>query len=294
MSSKNSLFLKTPNTSSPMMRQKFLKQVVLTSLLIGMSILFLIPLYWMVITALKTQGDILRYPPSLWPRPVTFDNFSRAFNALPFGRFYYNSFVIVIINTIGTVFSSALIGYGFARYQVPGSNLLFGVLLATLALPDEIFLIPVFLLFKQLGWLNTILPLVVPAFFGNAFYIFLFRQYMRGVPRELLDAAIIDGANQMGVFLFIVVPLSLPVFATVTVFNFLAKWNDFFTPLIYLQKVNQMTVAVGLSYFKGQQMMTDWGALMAASLVSILPVLILFVIAQRYLVEGIATTGLKG
>jgi len=282
-----------PNFSRSAQR-KLLKQFVFIFILIVISLVFLVPLYWMVITALKTPGDILRYPPSLWPNPVTFDNFPRAFDALPFDRFYFNSFVIVIISTIGTVLSSSLIGYGFARYRVPGSNILFGVLLATLALPDEIFTIPIFLLFKQLGWLNTILPLVVPAYFGNAFYIFLFRQYMRGIPRELTDAAVIDGANSLGVFWYVIVPLSLPVFATVTVFNVLAKWNDFFTPLIYLQKIDQMTVAVGLSYFKGQQMVTDWGALMAASLVSLIPVLIIFVIAQRYLVEGIATTGLKG
>ena len=282
-----------PNFSRSAQR-KLLKQFVFIFILIVISLVFLVPLYWMVITALKTPGDILRYPPSLWPNPVTFDNFPRAFDALPFDRFYFNSFVIVIISTIGTVLSSSLIGYGFARYRVPGSNILFGVLLATLALPDEIFTIPIFLLFKQLGWLNTILPLVVPAYFGNAFYIFLFRQYMRGIPRELTDAAVIDGANSLGVFWYVIVPLSLPVFATVTVFNVLAKWNDFFTPLIYLQKIDQMTVAVGLSYFKGQQIVTDWGALMAASLVSLIPVLIIFVIAQRYLVEGIATTGLKG
>ena len=293
MNLRNTFPLTRPYLTRSIQSRKF-KQVVFTVLLIIASLVFLIPLYWMIITALKTQGDILRYPPSLWPNPVTFENFPRAFNALPFGRFYFNSFVIVIINTIGTILSSSLIGYGFARYQVPGSNIIFGVLLATLALPDEIFLIPVFLLFKRLGWLNTILPLVVPAYFGNAFYIFLFRQYMRGIPRELMDAAIIDGASQLGVFVHIVAPLSMPVFATVTVFNFLYKWNDFFAPLIYLQKVNQMTVAVGLSYFKGQQMVTDWGALMAASLVSIIPVLVVFVIAQRYLVQGITTTGLKG
>jgi multiple sugar transport system permease protein len=274
-------------------RQKQRKQIVLTVILIVASVIFLLPLYWMVITSFKTQGDILRYPPTWWPTPITFDNYPRAFEALPFGRFYLNSFLIVVLNTIGTVLSSALIGYGFARYQVPGSNVLFGIVLATLALPGEVILIPIFLLFKQLGWLNTILPLVVPAFFGNAYYIFLFRQYMRGIPRDLMDSAVIDGASQLGVFWHLAVPLSKPVFATVTVFNFLANWNDFFSPLIYLQKVEQMTVAVGLSYFRGEAS-TDWGALMAASLVSIIPVLILFVVAQRYLVQGIATTGLKG
>ncbi len=273
--------------------QKRRKQIALTITLTVVSIIFLLPLYWMVITSLKTQGDILRYPPTWWPTPLTFDNFPRAFSALPFGRFYFNSFVIVILNTIGTLLSSSLIGYGFARYEVPGSKILFGVVLATLALPGEVTLIPVFLLFKQLGWLNTILPLVVPAFFGNAYYIFLFRQFMRGIPRDLMDAAVIDGASQLGVFWYVVTPLSLPVFATVAVFNFLSNWNDFFSPLIYLQKIDQMTVAVGLSYFRGEAS-TDWGALMAASLVSIIPVLIIFVFAQRYLVQGIATTGIKG
>jgi len=257
------------------------------------SLIFLLPLYWMIITAFKTQGDILRYPPTWWPEPTTFDNFTEAFGALPFGRFYLNSFAIVILNTLGTVLSSALIGYGFARFKVPGSDFLFGIVLATLALPGEVTLIPVFLLFKYLGWLNTILPLVVPAFFGNAYFIFLFRQFMRGIPRDLMDAAVIDGASQLGVFWYVVTPLSLPVYATVTVFNFLWNWNDFFTPLIYLQKVEQMTVAVGLSYFRGEAN-TDWGPLMAASLISIIPVLLLFIFAQRYLVEGITITGLKG
>jgi multiple sugar transport system permease protein len=275
-------------------RRNLLRQLPLLFTLTVLSLIFLLPLYWMVITAFKTKGDLLRFPPTFWPNPVTFDNFPRAFTAMPFGRFYLNSFIIVIISTIGVDISSSLIGYGFARYNVRGSNLIFGILLATLALPDEIFTIPVFLLFQKLGWLNTILPLVVPAFFGNAFYIFLFRQFMRGIPRDMLDAATIDGASHLGMFYYLVVPLSLPVFATVTVFNFLAKWNDFYTPLIYLQKKSQMTVAVGLSYFKGQQQMTDWGALMAASLVSIIPVLIIFVVAQRYLVRGISTTGLKG
>jgi multiple sugar transport system permease protein len=263
------------------------------AVLVVSSLIFLLPLYWMIITAFKTQGDILRYPPTWWPDPITFENFSNAFSALPFGRFYLNSFIIVILNTIGTVLSSALIGYGFARYKVPGSDFLFGIVLATLALPGEVTLIPVFLLFKYLGWLNTILPLVVPAFFGNAYFIFLFRQFMRGIPRDLMDAAVIDGASQFGIFWYIVTPLSLPVYATVAVFNFLWNWNDFFTPLIYLQKVEQMTVAVGLSYFRGEAS-TDWGALMAASLVSIIPVLLLFIFAQRYLVEGITITGLKG
>jgi multiple sugar transport system permease protein len=199
----------------------------------------------------------------------------------------------VVLHTLGTVISSALIGYGFARYNVPGSKLLFALLLATLALPEEVLLIPVFLLFKNLGWLNTILPLVVPAFFGNAFYIFLFRQFFRGIPNELLDAALIDGVNHLGAFWYVVMPLSFPVVAVVVVFNFISRWNDFFTPLIYLQEVNQMTVAVGLAYFRGETS-TNWGPLMAASLVSIIPILIVFFIAQRYLVQGIATTGLKG
>jgi multiple sugar transport system permease protein len=277
----------------PILRKIVNKQTVLWLVLLALSLVFLVPLYWMLITAFKTQGDILRYPPTWWPNPITFENFPRAFNALPFGRFYFNSFVIVTLNTIGVVLSSSLIGYGFARYNVRGSNLLFGLVLATLALPHEITLIPVFLLFERLGWLNTILPLVVPAFFGDAYFVFLFRQFMRGIPRDLMDAAVIDGATAFGVFRHVAVPLSIPVFATVTVFNFLSVWNDFFSPLIYLQKTEQMTVAVGLAYFRGETG-TDWGALMAASLVSIIPVLILFVFAQRYLVQGISTTGLKG
>ncbi len=274
-------------------RRKLLNRILLFGILIGFSIIFILPFYWMFITAFKTPGDVLRFPPTWWPQPFSSANFPRAFNALPFAKFYKNSFEIVLLSTLGTVFSSALIGYGFARYNVKGSKLLFGILLATLALPDEVLLIPVFLLFKRLGWLNTILPLVVPSYFGNAFYIFLFRQFFRGIPGELLDAALIDGVNHFGAFWYIVRPLSAPVIAVVTVFNFISKWNDFFSPLIYLQDVNKMTVAVGLAYFHGESS-TDWGALMAASLISIIPILIVFIFAQKYLVQGITTTGLKG
>jgi multiple sugar transport system permease protein len=274
-------------------RKKLINRFILYGILLVFSVIFLLPFYWMLITAFKTPGDLLRFPPTWWPQPVSFANFPRAFNALPFDKFYINSFEIVILSTLGTVLSSALIGYGFARYNVKGSKLLFGILLATLALPDEVLLIPVFLLFKRLGWLNSILPLVVPSYFGNAFYIFLFRQFFKGIPGELLDAAQIDGVNHFGAFWYIVRPLSTPVIAVVTVFNFISKWNDFFSPLIYLQDVNKMTVAVGLSYFHGESS-TDWGALMAASLVSIIPILVLFIFAQKYLVQGITTTGLKG
>lgn len=269
------------------------RQVALWLTLSVCSILFLLPLYWMVITAFKVNGDILRVPPTLWPNPITLEHFPEVFDALPFDRFFYNSLVIVTLNTIGTVISSALIGYGFARFRAPGSKLLFALVLATLALPGEVTLIPVFLLFRQLGWINTILPLTVPAFFGNAYFVFLFRQYFRGIHRDLLDAAVVDGANPLGVFWHVAAPLALPAFATTAVFNFLWNWNDFLTPLIYLQDVDHMTVAVGLAYFRGE-FGTDWGPLMAASLLSILPVLVLFIFAQRYITEGLITTGLKG
>jgi multiple sugar transport system permease protein len=262
-------------------------------LLVAATILCLFPLYWVVVTAFKTKGDILRFPPTLWPDPITFENFKYAFSVLPFGRFFINSLVITVLNTVGTVISSALIGYGFARYRAPGSNFLFIIVLATLALPPEVTLIPVFMLFKQLGWVNTILPLVVPAFFGNSYFIFLFRQFFRSIPRDLLDAATVDGASQIGTFFYIVAPLSGAVFATVTIFNFLWSWNDFFTPLIYLQKVENMTVAVGLAYFRGEYG-TAWGPLMAGALVSILPVVVLFLIVQKQITQGIVTTGIKG
>lgn len=269
------------------------QQIVLWLTLSVCSLVFLLPLYWMLITAVKTDGAILRVPPTLWPDPITWVHFPEVFEALPFDRFFINSVVIVTLNTLGTVISSALIGYGFARFRAPGSKVLFALVLATLALPGEVTLIPVFLLFRQLGWLNTILPLTVPAFFGNAYFVFLFRQYFRGIHRDLLDAAVVDGANPLGVFWHVAAPLALPAFATTTVFNFLWNWNDFLTPLIYLQDVDHMTVAVGLAYFRGE-FGTDWGPLMAASLMTILPVLVLFVFAQRYITEGLMTTGLKG
>jgi multiple sugar transport system permease protein len=270
-----------------------LRQAGLVLLLILSSVIFLFPLYWMLITAFKTKGDILHFPPTLWPNPITLENFKNAFSELPFNRFFLNSFVIVLLNTVGTVISSSLIGYGFARYRAFGSKVLFVIVLATMALPGEVTLIPVFLLFNKFGWINTILPLVVPAFFGNSYFIFLFRQFFRGLHPDLLDAAKIDGASEFGIFWHVAVPLSLPVFSTVTIFNFLWTWNDFFSPLIYLQKMERMTVAVGLAYFRGESQ-TDWGAMMAASLVAMIPVVVLFLIAQKRITQGIMTTGLKG
>jgi len=214
---------------------------------------------------------------------------------VPFATYAKNSFIIVTLVVLGTLLSCSFSAYGFARLRAPGRNLIFMILLATLMLPSAVTLVPTYLLFNELGWINTFLPLVVPSFFGNAFFIFLLRQFYLTIPRELEEAATIDGANSFRIWWHIMLPLSKPVLATVAVFSFIGTYNDFFGPLIYLTDDSKRTIAVALSYFQGSPRMgPQRHLLMAAVTASILPSLALFLAAQRYFVRGIVMTGIKG
>jgi multiple sugar transport system permease protein len=255
----------------------------------------LLPFFWMISTALKRAEEVYVSPPIWVPVPPQFENFWTALTRVPFHVYAMNTAVIVALVMIGTLLSCSFAAYGFARLRAPGKNLIFMLVLATLMLPGAVTLVPTYLLFNRLGWVGTILPLVVPAFFGSAFNIFLLRQFYMTIPVELEEAAKIDGASVYRIWWSIMLPLSKPVLATVAVFTFVATYNDFLTPLIYLADEEKYTIAVALSFFQGSPRIgPQMHLLMAAVTVSILPPLALFLAAQRYFVRGIVMSGIKG
>jgi ABC-type glycerol-3-phosphate transport system permease component len=275
---------------------------VLTSLLkyalvAGGAILFGFPFYWLIIGALKDQTQYNQFPPTWIPNPFVWSNFSTLFDVLPFGQFLWNSAIITFFVVIGTVISSALVGYAFARLRAPGRNILFALLLATIILPTEITIVPTFILFAKLSWINTFRPLIVPAFFGDAFSIFLIRQFFQSIPRELDEAAMLDGASYFQIFWYIFVPNSWPVLATVAIFSFINTWSDFFTPLIYLNNLDKMTAAVGLAFLNSEHgsgsTTLTLPVMLAGSLIVMAPMLAVFIILQRYFVKAITLTGMK-
>ena len=258
------------------------------------AILFILPFVWMVVTSLKDSTAIFTFPPQWIPQPTKWSNYPESWTLLPFTRFLMNTCLITFSCIIGQVVSAALVAYGFARMQFKGNRTLFIILISTMMLPGQVTMIPSFLIFKALHWIDTFKPLIVPAFFGGgAFFIFLLRQFFLTIPRDLDEAATIDGCNKFDIFWRIMVPLSKPAVATVVVFSFIGHWNDFMGPLIYLNSEHNFTLAVGLNLFQGYHT-TAYNLLMAASLIVLLPVLIIFFLAQRYFIEGITLTGIKG
>ena len=263
------------------------------ALLWGVAILFLIPLLWMLSSSLKPTYQIFETPPRWIPNPPRWENYSEALTTLPFALYIRNTAVITVLTIIGHLLSCTLIAYAFARLRAPGRDALFVVMLATMMLPYPVTMTPLYVIFNRLGWINTILPLTAPAFFGSAFYIFLMRQFFMTIPRDFEDAARIDGANTLQIIGRIMAPMAMPALATVTIFTFQATWNDFLAPLIYLQRPELYTVTLGLQFFRSTYT-TNWAYLMAASLVTTLPVIVVFFAAQRYFIEGITLTGVKG
>jgi ABC-type glycerol-3-phosphate transport system permease component len=269
--------------------------VVVYSLLAILSAVFLFPLFWMITTALKPEYQIYVWPPQWIPNPIQWSNFRDAFSnpQLPFPIFFRNTMILEIGIITGRLISCVLIAYGFARLQAPGKNVLFAILLATLMLPGAVTQIPRFILFAEIGWVNSFKPLIVPAWFGEAYAIFLMRQFFMTIPKELEEAARIDGAGTVRIISQIIVPLSLPVLIVIAILSFKDVWNDFFTPLLYLNDIKRYTLSIGLAYFNGQYDV-QMNLLMAASVVVLLPVLILFFFAQKSFVEGISMTGMGG
>lgn len=259
------------------------------------SVVFLFPLFWQLTTSLKTTPDTMRYPPVWLPWPPQFQNYLALADRFPFLLFLRNSVFISAMVIIGTVLSNSLAAYGFARLRMPGRDAIFVVLLSTLMLPGIVTLIPQFLVYHRLHWVNTYYPLIVPAFFGSALYIFMLRQFFLTIPLELEDAARIDGAAYLRTYAQIILPLAKPALFTVAILTFIGAWNDFFGPLIYLSDTEKYTVAVALRYLQGSvRTRPEHNLLMAGATVSIIPCLVVFLLAQRYFIQGVVVTGVKG
>lgn len=263
------------------------------TVLLVLSALFMVPLYWMFSTALKSPQQTFAIPPEWIPVPAQWDNFAKVFEEVPFGRFYLNTLFLAGANIVGHLVSVTLVAYGFARLRFPGRDILFLIMLSTLMIPYQVTLVPRFILFAKLGLTNTYWPLILPAFTGTPFLIFLVRQYMMSIPFDLDEAAYIDGATRFDVFWRIIIPLTRPALMLVIVFTFIDVWNDFLQPLIYLNDPNMFTVSLGLSFFQGARE-TNWNLLMAGSVLAMLPPLVLFFFAQKQLIGGISVEGLKG
>jgi multiple sugar transport system permease protein len=263
--------------------------------LIVISIVFLFPFYWMVTAALKDKTQLFAVPPQWFPDPMHWDNFVTAldFPGFPYFRLLWNSVFYAGMVTIGTVISCAAVGYGFARLKFPGRDILFGITLATLMVPPIVTYIPTYVLFAKLELTGTYAPLILPKFLGDAFFIFMIRQFFMGVPWELSDAARIDGAGEFRIFWEIMLPLVRPALIVVAVFSLLYTWHDFFGPLIYLQDRDQYPLTLGLFAFQGQRTL-EWPLIMAGATLTTLPMILVFLFTQRYFIRGIATTGLKG
>lgn len=277
---------------TPQQAQRVEKILGYATLLV-VALIIVLPLYWMISTALKDEMQTFAIPPTWYPNPPIWQNFASVFEEVPFGRFIINTFILVGVNIAGELFAVTLVAYGFARVRFPGRSFLFLLMLSTLMIPSQVTLVPRFILFAKLGWVNTYLPLTVPAFAGSSFLIFLVRQYMMSIPYDLDEAAYIDGASRLRVFWSIILPLSRPALVLVVVFTFVGVWNDFLQPLIYLNDPQLFTVSLGLSFFQGTRE-TNWNLLMAGSLLATIPPLILFFFAQKQLIGGISIEGLKG
>ncbi|MCA0453744.1 MAG: carbohydrate ABC transporter permease [Chloroflexi bacterium] len=263
-------------------------------LLILMAIVMLLPFIWLVSSSLKSQNQIFSYPPQWIPDPIQWENYSKALSIKPFGLYLVNTLKIVVLNVVAVVFSSSFCAYGFARIRFWGRDFWFGIVMATLFLPYAILIVPQFIIFTRLGWVDTILPLTVPLFFGGgAFNIFLLRQFFRSIPEELADAARIDGCGEFGIYWRIMLPLAKPALITVAIFTFLNAWNDLLGPIIYLRSPANFTVAVGLASFRST-LDVSWDLQLAATTSVIVPIIILFFFTQRYFIKGIVMTGLKG
>lgn len=260
-------------------------------IVVGTAMIF--PFLWMAATSFKSYSEAFAYPPRLLPSSFQLDNYRRLFEDLPMLAFLLNSFKITTLCVVGLLLSSAMAGYALATMRFRGDRPLFAATLVTLMVPYQVTLIPTFILFQNLGWKNTHYPLWVPAFFGSAFGVFLLRQYFLSVPRSLYEAALIDGCNPGGILFRIYLPLVKPGLATLAIFTFLASWNDLLNPIIYIDTLDKMPLTAGLSFLQSQHG-SDWPLMMAGAMVSIIPVLVVFVFTQRYFVEGIASTGLKG
>lgn len=270
-------------------KQKLSSIVLLIILTLG-AVIILVPIAWMLSTALKSAPEVAAYPPKLLPEKPLFENFVIAWQKAPFTRYTLNTLVIVFFNIIGSVFVNSFVAYGFAKIEFAGKKILFSVVLATMMIPGFVTLVPTYVIFSKLQWVNTYLPLIVPAFCGNAFHIFMMRQFYRTIPNELMEAARVDGAGHFYIWGKLMMPLVKPILATVALISFKGAWSDFQGPLLYLSDRTKYTLQLGLQVFKGQGY-TDWNYLMAVSFLSMIPILLLFFCFQNYFIQGMNVGG---
>ncbi len=264
------------------------------TLLIIFSVIVVLPFLWMILSSLKTAGEIWTFPPVFLPKKFQWSNYLEAWKALPFDRFLFNSLFVTVCVTIGQLFTCSLGGFAFARLRFPGRDSLFLMYMATMMIPFPVLMIPLFIIMQNLGWIDTLKSLIIPCLF-SAWGTFLMRQFMMGIPRALEDAAKIDGCSYWGLYWKIIVPLCKPVFATLGIFTFMGTWNQFFWPLIMINTISNKTLPLGLVMFQTRiAAETPWHFIMAASCATILPIIVLFIIGQKYYVKGIVTSGLKG
>jgi multiple sugar transport system permease protein len=273
-------------------RRRFLMSVADHSMLIALSAIFLVPLIFMVLTSLMTDNQAIT--PEIWPQPFQPKNYQDVFHTIPFFRYTFNTMTVAFLSTLGIVLSSIPVAYALSRMRWRGRQVAFVVILGTLMLPYQVTVLPLYIVFSRFGWIPSLKPLIVPAFFGDAFSIFLLRQFFRTIPEELSDAARVDGATEWQIMTRVIVPLAKPAIAAVALFSFLYAWNDFFGPLLYVgEDSSSWTLAIGLAEFKALHHV-QWNLTMAASIMFMLPVIILFFLAQRVFIEGVTLSGVKG
>jgi multiple sugar transport system permease protein len=268
------------------------EKIIPRFLLITMSLAFLTPLYWMVVTALKGGQELTTFPPTLVPLSPQWNNFVDAVNFFPFGQYLFNSVSITAFSVIGAMFSNLIIAYGFSRIEWPGRDTVFFFVVATIFIPFPVTMVPLFIIFAQLGWVNTFLPLIVPMFFGHPLYVFMLRQYLKQLPMELNDAARVDGANEWQILRYVILPLCKPALGVVAIFAAVYAWNDFLAPLIYLQDESRYTLAIGLQFFRSVHDV-QFNLLMGASALVVLPIVVIFLAFQKQFIQGVTMGSIK-
>ena len=274
-------------------RRANLKGMGLHLLVGGVGLCYFFPVFWMLLATTRTDADMFLFPPPIIPHKWAFSNYVDAFNFMPFLQYTWNTTVITVSNVVGTVLSCSLAAYAFSRVRWHGRSIVFALVLSTMLLPFPVTVIPLYLIFNRLGLIGTFFPLIIPSFFGNAFFIFLLRQFFLTLPTELDEAARIDGAGHLTIFVRIILPLARPALAVVALLTFLNTWTDFIGPKIYLTDTSMYTLSLGMTYFTGQHEF-HWSLLMAASVLFILPIVVVFLAAQKTFIQGISMTGLKG
>jgi len=279
--------------NSSIKKNKSMTKILVYVIIVVFSAIFLVPFVWMLCTSLKSFQEIYQNPPTIIPHKLYLTNYVLAVTKMPFFLYFMNTLVISVLCVVGTVLSSSMVAYSMSKIKWKGSKFLFPIIVGTMMIPTQVTMIPLYILFTKMNLVGTMVPLILPTFFGGAYYIFLLRQFFRTIPDSLIESATIDGAKDITIFTKVILPLCKPAVTSVAIFTFLANWSDFLGPLLYLNKQDQYTLSLGLQAFM-QTHFVEWGPLMAASLVFTVPIIILFFFAQSYFIEGITVTGIKG